>query len=117
MIKCFRYGAALVAFFGATFAVATDWSEEVKVTEVVAGYKDGFILFRTSGTYLNPNNCSGVMYSVDPESANVEHALSILIAAQRSGSEIAVGIDPTSCGRAGVQHLFDKIKVTRIRAL
>lgn len=94
---------------------ANQWSERVKVTEIIAGYKEGFIFFRTTGQYHNPNNCEN-MYSLDPESANVETAFAILLAAQRSGSEIQVGIDPEACGRSGVNHLAGKIKATRVRS-
>jgi len=99
------------------FAQANNWSEPVKVIDIVAGYKDGFVLFRTEGALHNPNgNCDTSYYSLDPEHADVDKALSILLAAQRSGSKIEVGVEPSECGRS-VQHLQNKIKVTRIRSL
>ena len=101
----------------ASNAYASDWSSPAKVIDIVAGYKGGFVLFKTEGTLHNPNgDCDASYYSLDPEHADVEKALSILLAAQRSGSKVEVGIDPSECGRA-VQHLQNKIKVTRIRSL
>ncbi|WHI50438.1 hypothetical protein P3339_18645 [Microbulbifer sp. MLAF003] len=110
-----KYLLSLILFLSFS-ASANDWSGPVKVVEIIAGYKDGFVLFRTSGDIVNPNDCQDT-YSLDPENSNVELALSLLLAAQRSDSEVEIGIDPSNCGRSGVQHLSGKIKVTRIRSL
>lgn len=79
--------------------------------------KEGFFLFKTTGTHHSPNEaCNNGYYSVDPEFADVDMAFSIVLAALRSGTEIEVGVDPTSCRRGTVQHLGGKIVVKRIRA-
>ena len=94
---------------------ASNWSGNVQVTELIGGYKGGFFLFKTTGTHHNPNgSCETSYYSVDPESADADKAYALVLAALKSGSDIKVGVDPTGCGRSGVQHLTNKIKVTRV---
>ena len=42
-----------------------EWSSKVKVGEINAGYKEGFVVFSVLGTLHNPKNCSANMYSVN----------------------------------------------------
>ncbi|USH03692.1 hypothetical protein K6Q96_06780 [Grimontia kaedaensis] len=97
-------------------AFASEWSSSTKVKEVIAGYKEGIILFSTKSPHHNPKNCPNASYySVSQSEADLEMVLSILLAAQRSDSEIQVGVDATKCGT--ISHAEGRMTVTRIKSL
>lgn len=92
-------------------AFASDWSVPTKVVEINTGYKSGMIIFRTEQPHLNPSNtCNGAAYATTSAIANIEQILSVLLAAQRSGALVQVGVDSAQCAAS-------YIAVTRIRAL
>ena len=105
-----------LALLIATTTYANDWSGNTTVKEIISGYKEGIILFKTTQAHHNPaNDCSAEYYSVNKNDADLEVVLSVLLAAQRSGSEIQVGVDSTTCG--SISHATGRINVTRVKSL
>ena len=103
----------LIIFLSHNLLANDDWSAPTKITEINAGYKEGFILFRTEATHVNPNNCaSDYYYAVREGDADLQIILSILLSAQRSGAKIQVGANSTQCDALG-----NRISVSRVRSL
>lgn len=96
-------------------AAEDQWSGNVKVLEIYTGYKQGFFLFRTTGTALNPASCkqSG-LNSVETSNADVESVLSLLLSAKMSDKEVKIAVDGDRCGTSGIEHLSDKPSVSRV---
>ena len=92
--------------------LANDWSAPTKVTEINAGYKEGILLFKTEAAHVNPKNCVSSFYIVREGDADLQIILSILLAAQRSGSKIQVGANSNKCDQSG-----NRISVSRVRSL
>lgn len=90
---------------------ADDWSEPSKVADISAGYITGVVLFATEKPPHNPNNCDANFYAVQESTAQVDQILSVLLAAQKSGGLIQVGVNSKACDHVG------RISVTRIRSL
>ncbi|WP_196161756.1 hypothetical protein [Reinekea sp. G2M2-21] len=108
-------GILMVGISVSSFAAEDVWTDKVKIVEIYTGYKEGHILFKTSGTHINPGSCSGFdLYSVEPDNADVQSILSVLLAAKMSGTDVKVAVDGDRCGSAGVQHLSGKASVSRI---
>jgi len=90
---------------------ANDWSEPSKVGQINTGYVGGLILFQTEKPHHNPNNCDTAFYAVQESTAQVDQILSVLLAAQKSGGLIQVGVNSEACGHGG------RISATRVRSL
>lgn len=82
-----------------------------KVGEINTGYSGGFILFRTVEVHNNPNGCDPDFYAVREGDAEASQILSVLLAAQKSGGNIQVGVNSTKCDNDG------RISISRIRSL
>lgn len=106
----------LIIFFGANAFSAEDmWTEKVKVLEIYTGYKEGHFLFRTSGTRLNPAECTdNNLYSVESDNTNVQSILSVLLSAKIAGTDVKVAVDGDRCGTVGVNNLANMISVSRV---
>ena len=79
-------------------SIASDWSSATNVNDIYAGYKGGMVLFNTTSTVHSPNpECNNGIYSVEADKADVNHVLSVLLAAQRSGANISVGVSSSLC--------------------
>ncbi len=92
-------------------ALANDWSGPTNVVDIYAGYKDGTLLFTTSDPHINPNGCFTSYYTVREGDADLSIILSVLLAAQKSGAKIHVGVDADACDASG------RISVTRVRSI
>lgn len=92
-------------------SIAGDWSGPSTVGEINSGYAEGLILFKTIKSHNNPKGCDPAYYAVREGDAAVDVILSMLLAAQRSGSEIRVGVNSTKCDAGG------RISVSRIKSL
>ena len=90
---------------------ANDWSQVTKVGQINTGYVQGLILFQTEKAHHNPKNCDSAFYAVRQGDAQLEQILSILLAAQKSGGSIQVGVNSSKCDIGG------RISVSRIRSL
>ncbi|WP_018016416.1 hypothetical protein [Teredinibacter turnerae] len=111
----FFLGTLLISFSSFSFSAADVWTDKVKIIEIYTGYKEGHILFKTSGAHINPGECSGFdLYSVEPGNADVQAILSVLLAAKMSGTDVKVAVDGNRCGTGGVQHLSGKASVSRV---
>lgn len=104
------FGLAALLFLSVP-SFANDWSQATKVAEINTGYTGGFILFRTEKAHHNPKNCDAAFYAVRQGDAEVDQILSVLLAAQKSGGSIQVGVNSSKCDQHG------RISVTRIRSL
>ena len=101
-------------FLFSTSAIAGDWSVITEVVDINTGYKGGMILFSTIAAHNNPNsNCNANLYSVQQDTAEVAHILSVLLAAQRSRAKIRVGVSSSTCSSDGNKY----IAVSRVRIL
>ncbi len=109
-----KYLGALFLLLVSSSVVSAEWSQRVSVSEIITGYKDGFIFFKTTGTIVNPSNCDNAYYSVEQDNADVNSILAVLLAAQKSNSYVKVGVDDNRCGTEGIEHLQGKISVSRI---
>lgn len=94
--------------------IAGEWSEATKITDITAGYKDQFLLFKTEKAHHNPKSCNSDYYVVSKDDADIEIIFAILLSAQRSGSEIRVGVDSSKCSTSAVGG---RISVSRVRSL
>ncbi|WP_064791912.1 hypothetical protein [Shewanella woodyi] len=92
-------------------AFSGDWGVVTKVSEINTGYSGGLILFRTVKAHNNPKGCDAAYYAVREGDAEVSQILSVLLAAQKSGGNIRVGVNSTKCDAGG------RISVSRIRSL
>ena len=102
---------SLILLFSASVN-ASDWSVPTEVGEINTGYKGGMVLFKTSAAHNNPNtSCNADFYSVKSDTAEVAHILSVLLAAQRSGANIQVGVNSSTCSSDGNKY----IAVSRVR--
>lgn len=105
---------SLILFFSAS-AVANDWSIPTELGQINTGYKGGMILFKTTGKHHNPNSsCNAHYYSVKSDTANVNHILSVLLAAQRSGAKIQVGVNSNTCSSDANKYIVvSRVKIHR----
>lgn len=98
-----------------TVAVPDEWLGDETVLEIYTGYSSGHFLFKTSGYIVNPSLCSDPsLYSVEPDNADVESILSVLLAVKMSGANVKIAVDGDRCGTGGVAHLSGKISVSRV---
>ena len=96
-------------------ASAYQWSGYVKIEKILTGYKEGFLLFKTTGNHVNPGSCSNTgYYSIEEKNADVDKALSLLLSAQLGDRKIKVAADGHRCGTVGIQHLENQISVSRL---
>ena len=93
---------------------ADDWSEKTTIKEIVAGYKERIVLFTTTKPHHNPKGCESSYYAITEDDADLNLMLSMLLAAQRSGAEIQIGVDSSKC--ASISHAAGRINVTRIKS-
>ena len=88
-----------------------DKSDATTITEIWAGYQEGVLLFKTTEAHVNPHECTSTYYVVRDGDANLQVILSVLLAAQRSGSKVIVGVNTSECDSSG------RISVTRVASL
>ncbi|WP_370979955.1 hypothetical protein [Agaribacterium sp. ZY112] len=98
------------------FVYADSWTGKEKVTVIYAGYS-GFILFETTGAIINPASCpDATKYAYEGSEGEINRVLSVLLAAQKSGSLIKVAESSSQCGTGGVAFLSGKVVASRIAA-
>ncbi len=75
----------------------TGWGQ---ITEVWSGYDGGKVLFRMSIDHIDPVtiDCNAkTFYSVDPDTADANKFLSILLSAQATKSQVSVMLSDVVC--------------------
>ncbi len=90
--------------FFVSFSYAADHvnKDGVKVLEVMTGYAHQGLFFRISSEAPNPNSCpassnDATILAVSPEVSNVNHVLSVLLAAHAMGATIDLQIYSSVC--------------------
>ena len=106
---------AMATISPAVFSAPDQWTEKVKITEIYTGYKEGHFLFKTSGALINPAECTDAnLYSVEPANADVQSILSLLLAAKMAGTDVKIAADGSRCGTSTINHLKNKVSVSRV---
>jgi|GEM_PF-6705049 len=94
----------VILSFIASESFSGEWTGEVTVDGIVAGYKEGHMLFSIKGDLHNPNNCtfsSANWYVVHPDDADVDTALKVLMTARSMGYSISFAVSSTKCSSIG----------------
>ena len=94
-------------------ALSGDWSPKTKVTEVIAGYEHGVILFKTKADHHNPKGCDDAYYTVNKEKADLQIILSMLLTAQSRNADISIGVNAEECGSG--EYASGRISVSRVK--
>ncbi|KZN64725.1 hypothetical protein N473_13110 [Pseudoalteromonas luteoviolacea CPMOR-1] len=120
----FLFYICFFIFFSISQAHSADkWLVDVKVAELNAGYKEGYLLvsFKTaSGTtvFTNPKSCtrtSGSSFIVDPNNANVDYIYSMLLAAKAADQSVSVAVDANHCGTSGFEYGYSRPSIARTK--
>ncbi|MBQ4836918.1 MULTISPECIES: hypothetical protein [Pseudoalteromonas] len=124
MVRFFIYALLSLSFIAASNAYSADkWLVNVKVAELSAGYKEGYLLvsFETEGgssAFSNPKNCgrtSGNFFIVDPNNTNVDYIYSMLLAAKTAQRTVSVAVDANHCGTSGYEHGQSRPSIARAK--
>ena len=92
-----KYLTLILSALFSSATLANEWSPSFEIREVVAGYKGGFVIVLSKSSIHNPNNCTDGAYVVHPNSANVDHALSVLLSAEAREKPISVAVSTSNC--------------------
>ena len=87
-----------ILFLMSTTAIAEESTEWAKVTEIWSGYSNGQVLFKLDIPHENPNNCSAsTYYAVNPDTADTNKFLSILLLAKAANQSVRLMLSETQC--------------------